>query len=46
MRDHNPRIAQVLKAQGCATGKFSKNHLGNRNEHLATMHQSGWTTAL
>ena len=29
-------IAQVLKAQGYATGQFGKNHLGDRNEHLPT----------
>jgi len=31
-------IAQLLKAQGYATGQFGKNHLGDRNEHLPTMH--------
>jgi hypothetical protein len=28
----------VLKAQGYATGQFGKNHLGDRDEHLPTMH--------
>ena len=35
---NDPCIAQVLKAQGYATGQFGKNHLGDRDEHLPTMH--------
>ncbi len=31
-------IAQLFKAQGYATGQFGKNHLGDRNEHLPTVH--------
>src|ERR1700761_7540800 len=31
-------IAQALKAQGYATGQFGKNHLGDRNEFLPTVH--------
>ena len=31
-------IATVLKAQGYATGQFGKNHLGDRNEFLPTVH--------
>jgi arylsulfatase len=31
-------IATVLKSQGYATGQFGKNHLGDRDEHLPTMH--------
>jgi arylsulfatase A-like enzyme len=31
-------IAQLLKAQGYATGQFGKNHLGDRDEHLPTNH--------
>ena len=31
-------IAQLLKAQGYATGQFGKNHLGDRNEYLPTVH--------
>jgi arylsulfatase A-like enzyme len=31
-------IAQLLKAQGYATGQFGKNHLGDRNEFLPTVH--------
>jgi arylsulfatase len=31
-------IAELLKAQGYATGQFGKNHLGDRDEHLPTNH--------
>ncbi|MAR09610.1 MAG: arylsulfatase [Blastopirellula sp.] len=31
-------IATVLKSQGYATGQFGKNHQGDRNEHLPTLH--------
>jgi len=31
-------IATALKAQGYATGQFGKNHLGDRNEFLPTVH--------
>jgi arylsulfatase len=31
-------MATVLKAQGYATGQFGKNHQGDRDEHLPTMH--------
>jgi arylsulfatase len=34
----DPTIAEVLKARGYATGQFGKNHLGDRNEHLPTVH--------
>ena len=33
-----PTIADLLKEQGYATGQFGKNHLGDRDEHLPTMH--------
>jgi arylsulfatase len=33
-----PTIATVLHAMGYATGQFGKNHLGDRNEHLPTVH--------
>jgi len=31
-------VAQALKALGYATGQFGKNHLGDRNEFLPTVH--------
>jgi arylsulfatase len=31
-------IATALKAQGYATGQSGKNHVGDRNEHLPTVH--------
>jgi arylsulfatase A-like enzyme len=31
-------IAAVLKDRGYATGQFGKNHFGDRDEHLPTMH--------
>ncbi len=31
-------IATALKEQGYATGQFGKNHLGDRNEYLPTVH--------
>jgi arylsulfatase A-like enzyme len=31
-------IATVLRAQGYATGQFGKNHLGDKNEFLPTVH--------
>jgi arylsulfatase A-like enzyme len=31
-------LATVLKAQGYATGQFGKNHLGDKNEFLPTVH--------
>ncbi|OAF07724.1 arylsulfatase [Bradyrhizobium centrolobii] len=34
----DPSIADVMKTYGYATGQFGKNHLGDRNEHLPTMH--------
>jgi arylsulfatase len=34
----NPTLAEVLKSQGYATAQFGKNHLGDRNEHLPTVH--------
>jgi len=33
-----PTIATVLKSMGYATGQFGKNHLGDRNEYLPTLH--------
>jgi arylsulfatase A-like enzyme len=34
----DPTIAEVLKTQGYATAQFGKNHLGDRNEFLPTVH--------
>jgi arylsulfatase len=34
----DPCVADVLKSLGYATGQFGKNHLGDRNEHLPTVH--------
>jgi arylsulfatase A-like enzyme len=31
-------IATVMKSQGYATGQFGKNHQGDRNAHLPTLH--------
>ncbi|MBW2416164.1 MAG: sulfatase-like hydrolase/transferase, partial [Deltaproteobacteria bacterium] len=36
--DKDPTIATLMKQQGYATGQFGKNHLGDRNEHLPTVH--------
>jgi arylsulfatase len=34
----DPTIAQLLKPLGYATGQFGKNHFGDRDEYLPTMH--------
>jgi arylsulfatase len=34
----DPTIAELLKPMGYATGQFGKNHLGDRNEFLPTVH--------
>lgn len=31
-------LAELLKARGYATGQFGKSHVGDRNEHLPTVH--------
>lgn len=38
MRDEDPTICELLKPLGYATGQFGKNHLGDRDEQLPTMH--------
>ncbi len=38
MRPEDPTIAELLKPLGYATAQFGKNHLGDRDEHLPTMH--------
>src|SRR5579872_1756818 len=38
MPQQAPTIATALKAMGYATGQFGKNHLGDRNEFLPTVH--------
>ena len=34
----DPTLAEVLKSQGYVTSQFGKNHLGDRNEFLPTVH--------
>jgi arylsulfatase len=36
--DWSPTIADLLKAQGYTCGQFGKNHLGDRDKHLPTVH--------
>src|SRR5580700_8774816 len=38
LQDTDPTIAQLLKPLGYATGQIGKNHLGDRNEFLPTVH--------
>jgi arylsulfatase len=38
IQKEDPTLAEVLKSLGYATGQFGKNHLGDRNEFLPTVH--------
>ena len=38
LQDSDPTIAQLLKPLGYATAQIGKNHLGDRNEYLPTVH--------
>ena len=38
IRAEDPTIAELLKPLGYATGQFGKNHLGDNDEFLPTMH--------
>jgi len=38
LRAEDPTIAALLRPLGYATGQFGKNHLGDRNEFLPTVH--------
>src|SRR5947207_704079 len=38
LSEKDPTLAELLKPQGDVTGQFGKNHLGDRNEFLPTVH--------
>ena len=38
LQAEDPTIAELLKAHGYATGQFGKNHFGDLNKYLPTVH--------
>lgn len=38
LQNKDPTIAELLKPEGYATAQIGKNHLGDRNEYLPTVH--------
>ncbi len=38
IKPEDPTLAELLKPMGYMTGQFGKNHLGDRNEYLPTVH--------
>ena len=38
LSSEDPSVGQFMKDLGYATGQFGKNHLGDRNDHLPTVH--------
>ena len=38
LSDKDPTLAELLKNYGYTSGQFGKNHLGDRNEYLPTVH--------
>jgi arylsulfatase len=43
LRAEDPTIADLLKPLGYATGQFGKNHLGDKNQFLPTVHAASFT---
>ena len=38
IKPEDPTLAELLKPHGYTSGQFGKNHLGDRDEHLPTVH--------